>query len=86
MFNNKQKTDDLCEVGCAAKGFAVGAENADEVIFGLLKWAGKGADRASENSDKKCSILQHFVCEPLKIGIIEVQQIGLILQRFDCVQ
>ena len=56
MFNNKQKTDDLCEVGCAAKGFAVGAENADEVIFGLLKWAGKGADRASENSDKKCSI------------------------------
>ena len=55
MFNNKQKTDDLCEVGCAAKGFAVGAENADEVIFGLLKWAGKGADRASENCDKKCS-------------------------------
>jgi hypothetical protein len=37
VFNNKQKTDDLCEAGCAAKGFAVGAENADEVIFGLLK-------------------------------------------------
>ena len=40
----------------AAKGFAVDAENADGVDFGLLNWAGNGADRGSENNDKKCSI------------------------------
>ena len=70
----------------ATKDCAVGAGNADKVFFDVMNLAGKGADGESENSDKKCSILQHFVCEPLKIGIIEVQQNGLFLQHFDCVQ
>ena len=76
----------MCEVACAAKGYTVGAENADEVDFGVLKWAGNGADRASENSDKKCSILQHFICEQLKIGFKKVQQNRLFLQHWDCAQ
>ena len=46
----------MCKVVYAAKGYAVGAGNADEVDFGLLNWAGKGADRGSENRDKKYSI------------------------------
>ena len=40
----------------AAKGYAVGAENADKVVVNVMNWAGKGADRASENGDKKYSI------------------------------
>ena len=48
----------------AAKGFAVDAENADGVDFGLLNWAGNGADRGSENNDKKCSICSKMgVCD-----------------------
>ena len=53
----------------AAKGYAVGAENADGVDFGLLNWAGKGAGRGSNNSDKKCSVCSKMGMWDLKVRV-----------------
>ena len=47
----------MYEEGCTVNNYAVGAENADKVVVNVMNWAGKGADRASENGDKKCSVL-----------------------------
>ena len=53
----------------ATNDYAVGAENADGVDLDSLKWAGKGAGRGSNNSDKKCSVCSKMGMWDLKVRV-----------------